>query len=127
MTGATLVADSFRKECSMSATLTPADASAKLLDVQAVATMLGCGIHLQHAWRDRCSVAIENRVGWRNTAKLWAVPPAPHDFDFAINGKNFVRLPAFIGQSLVRRWIVRRGEKRFPPHRHVSARLAQKP
>ena len=58
--------------------------------------------HLHNAGRDRDAVAIENRIGRRDAAELRAVPPAPHDFDLAVDGENAVRLPAFIRQPLAR-------------------------
>ena len=44
--------------------------------------------HLNNAGRDRDAVAIENRIGRRDAAELRAVPPASHDFDLAVDGKN---------------------------------------
>jgi hypothetical protein len=52
------------------------------------------------------------------------MPPTSHDFDFAVDGKDFVRLPAFIRQSLPRRRMVRRGGesgfRRIDPPLHCA-------
>ncbi|MEN6406359.1 MAG: helix-turn-helix domain-containing protein [Thermoguttaceae bacterium] len=56
----------------MSATLTPADASAKLLDVQAVATMLDCSprhvYRLSDAGRMPAPVKLGSLVRWSTVA-----------------------------------------------------------
>jgi excisionase family DNA binding protein len=56
----------------MSATLTPADASAKLLDVQAVAEMLGCSqrhvYRLSDAGRMPAPVKLGSLVRWSAAA-----------------------------------------------------------
>jgi len=55
--------------------------------------------------------AIKNLIRQRDTANLWIMPPAPHDFDLAVDRENSGRLPAFIRQSLAGGWMVRRGGK----------------
>jgi excisionase family DNA binding protein len=66
----------------MSATLTPADASAKLLDVQAVAEMLGCSTRHVHRLSDAGKMPSPLKLGalvrWsKNSIEQWIAEGCP--------------------------------------------------